>query len=82
MTAIRQYTAAVYEAEEGGFWAEVLDLPGCVAQGDTLQELQSALPDAIDAWEETQRELGEELPRRVSTMTILIEARGDEAIPA
>lgn len=82
MTSIRQYTAAVYEAEEGGFWAEVLDLPGCVAQGETLQELQAALPDAIEAWEETQKETGEILPRRVSTMTILTEAADDERIPA
>ena len=29
----------VHEAEEGGFWAEVPALPGCVSQGETMDEL-------------------------------------------
>ncbi len=41
------HTVAVYEAEEGGYWAEVLDLPGCVAQAETLDGLRKALAEAI-----------------------------------
>ena len=29
----------VHEAEEGGFWAEVPALPGCVSQGEAMDEL-------------------------------------------
>jgi predicted RNase H-like HicB family nuclease len=29
----------VHEAEEGGFWADVPALPGCVSQGETMDEL-------------------------------------------
>jgi predicted RNase H-like HicB family nuclease len=73
MTAIHQYTAAVYEAEEGGYWADVLDLPGCVAQARTLEELQQNLRDAIQAWEETRREIdgGKVERRRVLITNIL-----------
>ena len=58
------YTAAIYagEPDEGGFWAEVLELPGCVAQGETLDELRAGLSDAIDAWEETRREVAGDSP--------------------
>ncbi len=38
----------VYEAEEGGFWAEVEELPGCVSQGDSEEELEANLLEAID----------------------------------
>jgi predicted RNase H-like HicB family nuclease len=40
--------AIVHVAEEGGFWAEVPALPGCVTQGETLDELVSNLHEAID----------------------------------
>ncbi len=87
MTPIQQYTAAVFDAEEGGFWAEILELPGCVAQGETIAELQAALPVAIEVWEETAREIAAEdsasAPvsyRNVRTMSILREASGDYAI--
>ena len=43
--------------EENGFWAEVLDLPGCCAQGDTIAELEANLADAISAWKTATTEL-------------------------
>ena len=42
--------AIIHEAEEGGFWAEVPALPGCVTQGESLVELESNLHEAIEAW--------------------------------
>ena len=42
--------AIVHQAEEGGFWAEVPDLPGCATQGETLDEVEANLREAIDAW--------------------------------
>ncbi|MCC6144825.1 MAG: type II toxin-antitoxin system HicB family antitoxin [Candidatus Hydrogenedentes bacterium] len=40
--------AIVHEAEEGGFWAEVPAIPGCVTQGETLDELKANLLEAIE----------------------------------
>jgi predicted RNase H-like HicB family nuclease len=39
----------VHEAEEGGFWAEVPAIPGCMTQGENLQELIKNLYDAVEA---------------------------------
>jgi predicted RNase H-like HicB family nuclease len=33
--------------EQGSYWAEVLELPGCFASGDSLDELREALDEAI-----------------------------------
>lgn len=42
--------AIIHEAEEGGFWAEVPALPGCVTQADSREELETNLQEAIEAW--------------------------------
>lgn len=38
----------IHEAEEGGYWAEVPALPGCVTEGDTRAELLANLREAIE----------------------------------
>jgi len=47
--AIRSYTVIVHKAEEGGYWGEIRELPGCLSQGETLDELQCNIKEAIDA---------------------------------
>jgi predicted RNase H-like HicB family nuclease len=39
-----------HKAEEGGYWAEVPALPGCVSQGETLEETQNNIREAIEAF--------------------------------
>lgn len=38
----------VHEAEEGGYWAEVPSLPGCITEGDTWEELIDNLKEAVE----------------------------------
>ena len=38
----------VHQAEEGGYWAEVPAIPGCVSQGDTMAELRANILEAIE----------------------------------
>lgn len=33
--------------EDGSYWAEVPELPGCFASGDSLDELAEALQEAV-----------------------------------
>ena len=42
--------ALIHSAEEGGFWAEVPALPGCVSQGETVEELRFNIREAIEGW--------------------------------
>ena len=42
--------AIIHEAEEGGFWAEVPALPGCVTQGESVEEVTLHLREAIEGW--------------------------------
>ncbi len=38
----------IHVAEEGGYWAEIPSIPGCVSQGDTIAELAVNLKEAVD----------------------------------
>jgi predicted RNase H-like HicB family nuclease len=38
----------VHETEEGGYRAEVPDIPGCVTRGETYEELLKNLYEAVE----------------------------------
>ena len=59
-----KYTVLVYEAEpeEGGYWAKVAELPGCVTQGDTIDEIRENVVDAIEEYLHAQAYAGEVPP--------------------
>lgn len=42
--------AIIHPAEEGGYWAEVPALPGCITEGETMEEVLINLKDAIEGW--------------------------------
>ncbi len=42
--------ALVHPAEEGGYWAEVPSLPGCVTQGESMEVLRENLQEAIELY--------------------------------
>ena len=47
-TRIVKLKVVIHEAEEGGYWAEVPSIPGCMTQGDTVEELIENLYDAVE----------------------------------
>ena len=38
----------IHQAEEGGYWAEVPAIPGCVTQSETREELLVNIREAIE----------------------------------
>jgi antitoxin HicB len=48
--------------EAVGYSVEIKDLPGCVSQGDTLEEALTMLEDAKYAWVKVNLELGNPIP--------------------
>ena len=45
-----QLHVVVHEDETGGFWAEVPALPGCMTQGETMDEVMNNVREAIEGW--------------------------------
>jgi hypothetical protein len=45
-----ELTVDVHEIEGGGFWGEVREFPGCVAQAETLEGLKANIILSIRDW--------------------------------
>jgi len=58
----KDYPVVVYRAPEGGYVAEIEDLPGCITEGDTLDEAFERIEDARRAWIEVAYEDGQDIP--------------------
>jgi predicted RNase H-like HicB family nuclease len=48
--------------ETGGYVVEVPSLPGCISQGDTIDEALANIREAIELYIEGMAELGREVP--------------------
>ncbi len=60
--------AVVIEQAEGNYSAFVPDLPGCVATGNTLPEIEQQIREAIVFHLDGLREDGLEIPKALSTV--------------
>lgn len=49
---------------EGGFTVEVPDLPGCISEGETLEEAEENIKEAIGLYLDTLEDQGLPLPNR------------------
>jgi predicted RNase H-like HicB family nuclease len=61
MTQALKY-AVVFERSEDGYGAFVPDLPGCITVGDTLEEAERNIREAITGHIEAMRAHGEKIP--------------------
>lgn len=50
MSGELNYTVLVHDEGPEGFWAEVEELPGCFATGDTLDELWDSVGESISLY--------------------------------
>src|SRR5476649_2856027 len=59
-----RFTVRPLTAEEGGgYLIEFPDLPGCMSDGDTIDEAIENGQDAIQAWIEAAKEMGRPIPK-------------------
>lgn len=56
------YTVIIHKAEEGGYVGFVPFLPGCMTQGETLDEVRSNIKDAIEGYLFVLKEDNESIP--------------------
>jgi antitoxin HicB len=57
-----KYPITIYLDPDGGYVAEIKDLPGCLTQGETIEETIQNINEARELWLETVYELGCEIP--------------------
>ena len=70
---MHKYEIILYWSKaDGAFVAEVPELPGCMAHGNTQQAALRNITRAMDLWIDTAREYGDPIP----------EPRGSRLLPA
>ena len=62
----------IIEEDVDGFYAYCPELKGCQSQGDTLEEVQNNIQEAVELYLETlsEHEKQELLQKKVTTMTL------------
>src|SRR5712691_12036687 len=56
------YARILIPEEEGGYSAEILEFPGCFAEGETADEAMQTLDRAAEAWIQAALDQGQEIP--------------------
>jgi len=64
--------AIVIERAEGNYSAYVPDLPGCVAVGDSVEEVEREIADAIRFHLNGMREDGEAIPEPTTVVEYVL----------
>lgn len=58
-----KYEVIIYwSQDDGAFIAEVPELPGCLAHGDSHESALANVRQAVQLWIETAREFGDPVP--------------------
>lgn len=61
---MNKYEVIIYWSDEdGAFVAEVPELPGCAAHGETQEAALASAQEAIRLWVETAEEFGDPVPK-------------------
>ena len=63
----------IFEEGENSYSAYVPDLPGCIAAGDTIEEVQTLIAEAIEFHIEGLREDGDVVPSPSSNIPVPID---------
>lgn len=57
--------------EGGGYLIEFPDLPGCISDGETIDEAIANGKDALFCWIETAKQYGDEVPQPNPSVRLL-----------
>ena len=63
MTALKYEVIIYWSKEDKSFIAEVPELPGCMADGQTYQEALENVEDIASEWIETAKQKGRVIPK-------------------
>jgi predicted RNase H-like HicB family nuclease len=69
-----EYVVVIEKGADGSYSAYVPDLPGCVACGDTPEEVRQLIGEAVNLHIESLREHGEPVPPPTTTTDKVVAA--------
>ena len=77
----KTYFMFVHDGDGKGLWCEFPDLPGCMTDGDDLDDLMKNAADALESWLSSARDAGSTLPEASGADELKAKAeRSDEPV--
>ncbi|MEK7815161.1 MAG: type II toxin-antitoxin system HicB family antitoxin [Chloroflexota bacterium] len=70
---MRKYVVYLEPAEEGGYIASCPHFPGCITQGETVEEALDMIKDAIKGYISSLKKHGEPIPPGIGEIIEKIE---------
>ena len=67
-----KFTVILREEEEGGYSAQVVELPGCISQGENRKETLKNIREAIEGYLEAFPEEADQLKRKKELVKISV----------
>lgn len=67
---ILKYTAIFEPEKDGGYVVSVPAVPGCVTQGDTFEEAEEMIKDALEGCLAVLKEEGQEIPKETEDIVV------------
>jgi predicted RNase H-like HicB family nuclease len=67
-----RYLVVIERADDGGYGAWAPDLPGCVALGDSIEDAERQMLEAIAFHLEGLREQGEPVPAPTAVAAVMV----------
>lgn len=47
---VKDFQVLLHPDESGGFWVECPALPGCLSEGDTVEDALKNIQEAVELW--------------------------------
>jgi antitoxin HicB len=66
----RPYRKVISGDDVEGYLAEAPELPGCVTAGETVEEAERMLRDAMEGWVESALLAGEQIPEPEASLLL------------
>ena len=64
-----KYAVVIEKSKDGGYWAYVPDLPGCVSRGDSVADVERGIKEAVELHIESMRDHGDAVPLPTTAVT-------------
>lgn len=69
---MQNYAVVIHQDPDGGFWGGVPALPGCYSQGETVDELEQNIREAITGVLEVLKEEGREPDSNIQILDVAV----------
>jgi predicted RNase H-like HicB family nuclease len=63
----------IHKDETGGYWVECPSLPGCISQGETIDETIANIKEAIELYIESLETRGLPIPEETYDQVLVVE---------